>query len=77
MCVCQVVEDGYLTTKALSRWKRAAPSASASPSDAPRLASKRLRPVRGGWVGGWVGAYCSHVCMCVYDVLCCGVVWCE
>lgn len=43
MYVCEVVEDGYLTTKALSRWKRAASSA----ADAPKLASKRLRPIRG------------------------------
>lgn len=40
-----VVEDGFLTSKALSRWKRAAdPSGAQGP---PQLASKRLRAVKG------------------------------
>lgn len=37
-----VVEDGFLTSKALSRWKRSTDAAGA-----PQLASKRLRAVKG------------------------------
>jgi len=37
-----VVQDGFLTTRALSRWKRTLDA-----DGAPQLASKRLRAVRG------------------------------